>query len=135
MALGAQTVVVDGSRFAVPTGAAYNPYGFGQLVQPQPIQNVNFPPMLPGGGTAASSGGPLGESIGGYGAAGQNSAAAGIANQNPWSFRNSPLIFALLALITGLLMLGVVHWRKTMLAGAGANAHLGPAEAGGEAGV
>jgi len=132
--IGAQTVAIDGSRFSVPTVAAYNPVGFGQVTQPQPIQNVNFPPMLPGGATSGG-GGSIGESIGGYGTAGQNLAAAQMAGNSPFSLRRAPTVWTVLLLIIGLVMLSAVHWRKTTLGGARENAHLGPASEGGEAAV
>lgn len=125
MTLGAQTTVVDGQRFAVPGSAAYNPYGFGQIVQPQPIQNVNFPPMLPGGGSTGG-GGALGEAIGGYGTAGQNAAAAGLANQSPWGLRESPLVWWLIVLAIGGGLMAWVFFRKVNFSGE--SAHIGPAK-------
>lgn len=129
--LGADTVVVAGSRFSVPTKAAYNPYGFGQTVQPQPIQNVNFPPMVSGGG---GSGANFGEDVGGYGTAGQNVAATQIANRQPFDIRNSPLWWAVIAAVIGLTGLILVHWRKTTLEGA-ESVKVGEAHEGAEAGA
>jgi hypothetical protein len=131
MSLGAQTVVVDGQRFAVPTGAAYNPYGFGQLVQPQPIQNVNFPPMVQSGG---GGGGLWGEQVGGYGTAGANVQATQVANRMPFGLRESPVWWAILALVISIAGLTIIHWRKTIIGGT-ESVEAGPAHESAEAGV
>ena len=127
--IGANTVAIDGSRFTVPSNAAYNPYGFGQTVQPQPIQNVNFPPMLPNGGGATGSGGALAEAVGGYGTAGQNAAATAIASTNPWSLKASPTIWFVILLILSLVLIGKIFWRKQTSV-LGESAHAGPASEG-----
>lgn len=131
MALGAQTVVIDGQRFSVPTTAAYNPYGFAQLTQPQQISNVNFPPMLPGGAGAATGF----STVGGYGTAEQNAMTTAAANAKPWDMKLSPTVWAMLFLIGGLVGLSVIHWRKTTLGGGEANLHIGPAEGAAEVNV
>jgi hypothetical protein len=130
MALGPQTAVIDGSRFAVPTSNAYQPVGFGQLVQPQPIQNVNFPPMVTGGGGGAGS--LTTEQVGGYGTAGQNVFSTIAAAANPWNPKHSPLWWAVIGLILAIVLLSAVHWRRTTLAGAGENLHIGEARERGE---
>lgn len=123
--LGADTVVIAGQRFAVPTKAAYNPYGFGQLVQPQPIQNVNYPPMVGSGSSGSVAGGT--EQVGGYGTAGQNITATQQAAQMPFGLRESPLWWAMIAAVIGIAGLTIIHWRKTVIGGSEA-AHVGPAE-------
>jgi hypothetical protein len=133
MSLGAQTVVVDGQRFAVPTTAAYNPYGFAQLTQPQPLSNVNFPPVLPNG--VPGGGGSGFSNVGGYGTAEQNSLVASNANANPWDLKASPTWWTIIFLVFAVFVLSAVHWRKTTLAGADANLHVGPAEGAGEVSV
>ena len=132
MALGPQTRVIDGQRFSGPTQTDYSPVGFGQLVQPQPISNVNFPPMVTGSPSGQSA---MTESIGGYGTAGQNVIATAQAAANPWGFRESPLWWAIIGLVVSIVGLSVIHWRKTTLAGAGENLHVGRAREEGEAEV
>ncbi len=45
------------------------------------------------------------------GSGGTNQAAADVAASNPFSFVDSPLIIAVLALVIGILGLRYVHWR------------------------
>lgn len=124
MALGPQTRVVDGQRFSGPTATDYAPVGFGQLVQPQPISNVNFPPMVTGSPSGSSA---MTESVGGYGTAGQNVIATAQAAAHPFGLRESPLWWAIIGLIVSIVGLSVVHWRKTTLAGGRENLHVGSA--------
>lgn len=117
MGLATGTAVVNGQRITAPTGDAYNPVGFGQLVQMQPVQNINVPPMV-GGGTGGMGGAVTGQDVvGGYGTSSLNSAAVLDANQNPWSLRASPVLWALGGLVLSLVLLKAVHWRKTTLGG------------------
>lgn len=124
MPVGPNTLVVDGQRFAVPTQNAYNPVGYGQLVNLTPISQLNQPPMV-GVGGGNSGGGALGaDVVGGYGTAGNNALATIKANANPWSLRESPVIWAVLLLLIGLFGLTAIHWRKTTLAGIGESGHV-----------
>lgn len=132
MALGAQTAVIDGQRFSVPTTSAFNPYGFAQLTQPQPMANVNFPPVLPNGVPAGGTGF---SSVGGYGTAEQNALATSNANAKPWDIKAAPTWWAIIFLVLAIFLLSTVHWRKTTLAGGSENLHVGPAAEGGEVSV
>ena len=137
MPVGPNTLVVDGQRFGVPTSNAYNPVGYGQLVNMTPISQLNQPPMVGVGGTgsAGSGGGAGADVVGGYGTAGNNALAAIKAHMNPWSLRESPVLWAVILLLVGLFGLAAIHWRKTTLLGIGENAHVGEASEKAEAGA
>lgn len=136
MAINKNTLVVDGQRFSVPNGDAYNPVGYGQLVQMQPIRQLNQPPMVGVGGGSGGAGGVMGtDVVGGYGTAGNNAAATIKANLNPFSMKDSPVWWAVIGLIVSVVGLSAIHWRKTTLAGADANLHVGEAHGGAEAEV
>lgn len=135
MGLTTGTAVVNGQRVTVPTADAYNPVGFGQIVQMQPIQNINVPPMV-GGGTGGTGGAVSGQDVvGGYGTANLNSAATLAANANPFSLRASPVLWAVGGLVVSLVLLRVISWRKVTLAGAGEHAHIGSANESADANV
>ena len=135
MPVGPNTLVVDGQRFAVPTGNAYNPVGYGQLVNLTPVSQLNQPPMVGvGGGNASGTAGGA-DVVGGYGTAGNNALAAIKAHGNPWSLRDSPVLWAVILLLVGLFGLAAIHWRKTTLGGVGENAHVGAASEKAEASV
>jgi hypothetical protein len=134
MAMGPSTAVVDGQRFTFPTGNAYNPTGFGQLVQMQPISNVNVPPMVGGGGGSMGGAVQGTDVVGGYGTANLNSAATMAANQNPWSLRDSPLLWAVIGLVLSLLILTKIHWGKSLISGE-EKANVGPMHESAEAGA
>jgi hypothetical protein len=132
MPVGPNTLVVDGQRFGVPTGAAYNPVGYGQLVQLQPVRNLNQPPMV--GVSQGGTGSALGtDVVGGYGTAGNNAAATQNAMLNPWNLRHSPTVYVVVGLIVALTLLKVIHWRS--LASGSEKGHIGPARESAEAGV
>lgn len=135
MAINANTLVENGQRFSVPNSNAYNPVGYGQLVQMQPVRQLNQPPMVGVGGGGAGAGVMGTDVVGGYGTAGNNAAATIKANLNPWSLRDSPVGWAIIGLIISVVGLSAIHWRKTTLAGADANLHVGGSHAGGEAEV
>lgn len=128
MAINANTLVVDGQRFSVPNNNAYNPVGYGQLVQMQPVRQLNQPPMVGVGGGSAGQGVMGTDVVGGYGTAGNNAAATIKANLNPWSIKDSPVIWAIFGLIISVIGLSAIHWRKTALAGASENLHVGEAK-------
>ena len=135
MPVGPNTLVVDGQRFSVPTQNAYNPVGYGQLVNLTPISQLNQPPMV-GVGSGNSGAGAMGaDVVGGYGTAGNNALAAIKAHGNPWSLRESPVIWAVFLLLLGIAGLTAIHWRKTTLAGVGENAHVEGANEKAEASV
>ena len=114
MPVGPNTLVVDGQRFGVPTGAAYNPVGYGQLVQLQPVRNLNQPPMV--GVSQGGAGSALGtDVVGGYGTAGNNAQVTAAANANPHSLTVSPVWWAVVFLVVGLVLLKGINWRETTL--------------------
>lgn len=121
MSLGADTVVVNGQRFATPTWDSYAPVGYGPSTTGVPQVSPSMPPYLGGSPTNNS----MLEQVGGYGTAGNNALTATIANQNPWSFRHSPVLFALIGLFLALFLLRHVHWRDTILEGAREEGELG----------
>lgn len=129
MSLDQGTAVVNGQRFTTPTWGAYAPVGFGPQTTAVPIITPAIPPMVGGGGGSV---GGLTENIGGYGTAGNNSYATAVAAANPWSPRQSPVIWAIVGLLLSIFLLRHVHWRDTLEAGGGA--HVGPIHVGGEAG-
>lgn len=135
MALGADTVVLNGQRITLPSGAAYAPSAFAQSPISTPIQTVSIPPMVGNGGGANVSGAVTGaDVVGGYGTAGLNSAATLDANANPWSPRSAPTVWVIGGLAVGLLVLSKVHWSKTAV-GVGEHAEAGPVHESGEAGA
>ncbi|MDA8385418.1 MAG: hypothetical protein M0Z88_04055 [Actinomycetota bacterium] len=133
MAVGADTVVVNGQRFTTPTTNAYDPLGFGPQTSAVPTAYVSVPPVMGGGGGVGSGAFP--EGVGGYGTAGNNNLATQVAGANPWGLRESPVIWAIGLLLLSLFLLRAVHWRKTTLAGVDEGAHLGGAHESAEASV
>lgn len=116
MALGFGSYVVDGQRVPLQTQNAYAPQGYGPNVQAVPsTQPASIPPYV--GGSFGAVGGYSGSSvggdseIGGYGTAGQNSTATAVAAHDPFHWRDSPVVPALLALGLGLAGLRIIHWR------------------------
>jgi hypothetical protein len=112
VSLGAQTVVVNGQRFQVPTTAAYNPQGYGPQTTGAPSTVPQAPPAIgAAGGTISSVG------------LSQNAAQAAA---QPHSLKWSPVWWAVIFLVLSLILLKGVHWRETMLVGAEERAEAGP---------
>lgn len=110
---------VDGRRVPLQTKAAYSPQSFGPSLAAVPTAQPNVPPGLSAAPTAGTglygiSQAPTGmtSDVGGYGTADNNGLATAIAADNPWSFRDSPVLPALLFLIVGLVGLRLIHWRR-----------------------
>lgn len=122
--LGSDTIAQGGSRFTTPTWSSFAPVGYGPTTTGVPQVSPTMPPFL---GGQASPTGAIVEGVGGYGTAGNNAVVATIANQNPHHYQVSPVWWAVLLLVAGLLILRGVHWRKTVLEGAEEHAHIGPA--------
>lgn len=122
MALGADTQVVNGQQITTPSHWAYVPTSFGPQTVGVPQVTPSYPPYV--GGTTGGAA-PGAENVGGYGTAGANSTATFFANQNPWSFKGSPVIFAVAGLLISLILLKAIHWRETILEGE-EHANLGP---------
>lgn len=119
MSQGSQTQVVNGQRNIFPTGAQWNPIGYGPSTVGVPQVSPTMPPFLGGGG----SGTGLGiEGVGGYGTAGGNLTATAIAGANPWNPKVSSVWWAVILLVVGLMLLKAVHWRETILE----SGHAGP---------
>ena len=113
MALGADTIVVNGERLSVPTSSSFMPQGYGPQTIGVPNVTPSAPPYLGGPTTTA----PGQEGVGGYGTAGNNSIVANVANQNPWNPKVSPVWWAIIGLIVSLIFLKAIHWRETILEG------------------
>lgn len=127
MSLGSQTQVVDGQRNTFPTSFQYQPASYGPQTTGVPNVSPTMPPFISaansqGGGSAFGL-----EGVGGYGTAGNNSTVTAIAAANPWNPKASPLVWAIVFLIVGLVLLKGIHWRETTLEGFEEEAHLGPA--------
>lgn len=123
MSLGPSTLAENGSRFTVPTWAAYAPTGYGQQTVGVPNVSPTMPPFIGGSGTSAPAGSVSG--VGGYGTAGNNTLTTSIANANAHNWKVSPVWWAIAILIVGLILLKTVHWRDTILEG-GEHAKAGP---------
>jgi hypothetical protein len=125
MSLGSQSVVVNGQRIDAPTHFQYTPYGYGPQTIGVPQVSPSMPPYL-GAGAAGSSAMGAGEDVGGYGTAGNNQQVTAIAAANPYSLKVSPVWWAVIALLVGLMLLKGVHWRDTVLEGASEKGNVGP---------
>lgn len=121
MTLGADSAVVNGQLVTLPSRYAYAPTPFGPQTVGVPQVTPSYPPYIGGAGTSA----PGMENVGGYGTAGANSLATGIAAAHPWSFKLSPVWTAVLGLVVSLLLLKAIHWRETILEGE-ESARVGP---------
>lgn len=122
--LGYGTVIENGTRIPVQTQAAYAPLGYGPIMAQVPSSQPNVPPGLSySGGAAAPMYGKAGPTSAGatsgsyadstsYGTAENNDLATAIAGSDPFSFRDSPVLPAILMLLVGLIGLRVIHWRR-----------------------
>ena len=133
MSLGSDTAVVNGQRFTTPTTAAYLPTAYGPQTTGVPNVSPTMPPFIGGQASATSTLGV--ETVGGYGTAGNNALATTVAGNNAFNPRVSPVIWAVLGLIVGLLALKWIHWRDTTLGGFEESAHAGSARESAEASV
>lgn len=125
MSLGSNTSVVNGQRNIFPTDLQYWPTGYGPQTSGVPQVSPTMPPFL-----GASGGGPGGmggaEGVGGYGTAANNTLTTAIAAANPHSLKVSPVWWAVILLVVGLLLLKAIHWRETTLEGLDEHGHAGP---------
>jgi len=121
--LGSQSIVVNGQRVDTPTSFMYNPTSYGVQTTGVPQVSPTAPPYI-GGGSAVGAGA---EGVGGYGTAGNNQQMTAIAAANPHSLKVSPVWWAVISLIVGLVLLNAIHWRRTTLEGASESAHVGAA--------
>lgn len=126
MSLGADTVVVNGNRFATPTWDSYNPTNYGPQTTGVPQVSPSMPPYL-GGSPVNNS---MLEGVGGYGTAGNNNLMTQVANANPWNLRVSPVVWAIVGLLLSIFLLRHVHWRETILESAREEARFGPVSEG-----
>jgi hypothetical protein len=92
------TDVVAGQRVALRWSDAYNPVGYGPVTNAAPNRVAQVPPMLAavGIGTADS---------------GSNVNAAAAAASSPWDWALSPVPWAIVFIVGGLLLLRFIHWR------------------------
>jgi len=115
VSLGPNTLAENGSRFTVPTWSSYAPTGYGQQTVGVPQVSPTMPPFM-GAATSSTPGGSI-SGVGGYGTADNNTLTTAVANANPYSLSVSPVWWAVLLLVVGLLLLKGVHWRDTILSG------------------
>lgn len=114
MSLGQGTQVIDGQRNLFPTSFAYQPTQYGPQSTGVPQVSPTMPPFIGaanGGGTSMAGM----EQVGGYGTSGNNAQVTAVAAANPHNLKVSPTWWAVGALVIGLTLLNVVHWRKTTL--------------------
>lgn len=114
--LGQGTVVVDGQRTTAPPSAAFVPTSFGLQTSGVPNVSPIVPPYASGttGGSSSSTGAVGVNSVNGYGTADNNALTTSLAAAHPWSPKVSPVVWALVALIGGVLLLGAVSWHETV---------------------
>lgn len=120
--LGANTAVVDGQRTTLPPLVAFSPLSFGPQTTGVPVVSPSVPPIMGAGtygGAANSSGGVGYNSVGGYGTADNNAAAAADAGAHPFSLKSSPVVWAVGALVLGLVLLQAINWHETVDASVG----------------
>jgi hypothetical protein len=120
---GADTYAANGVRFTGPTSDMFHPQSFGQQTTGVPQVSPTMPPYLGAGyggavnaqGAAPTGGGggsvTDGENVDGYGTAGNNATVTQVAADNPLHLKVSPLWWTIGALIVGLILLRLVHWR------------------------
>lgn len=130
MSLGANTQVVDGQRNTFPTMASYAPVGYGPSTTGVPQVSPTMPPFIGAANNGTGAGGAAFglEGVGGYGTSGNNATVAAIAGANPHNLKVSPLWWAVILLIVGLVLLKGISWRDTTLehfteSGAAGGAH------------
>lgn len=102
MFLGPSTSVVDGQRVAIQTSDAWHPAAYGSTMQSVPA-GVPVQPMF-AGAPVSSSGVSLT-------ADDSNAVQAARAGAAPFSWKDSPLPWACVFLLVGLLGLRLIHWR------------------------
>lgn len=129
MAIGSDTIALNGIRTTTPTYASYNPLSFGPQTSGVPNVSPQLPPFLGGSAAGAPGTGTGGENVNGYGTAGGNYLATSIAGSNPHHFAVAPTWWVVIFLLVGLLLLKGVHWRDTTLEGFEAGGRVGPARA------
>lgn len=108
--VGPGSAVTDGQRFAVLTQSAFRPQAFGPTVTAAPAAVATVPPAV-GSGYYGAAGSAGATTIGGYGTADNNTYVASTAAQAPFSFRTSPLPWAVFGLVGSLVALRLIFWR------------------------
>jgi hypothetical protein len=127
MSLGSDSQLVNGQLLSFPTWAAYNPTAYGPQTTGVPQVSPTMPPFIGAANTGAGAGMAAGmEGVGGYGTATNNTLATSVANANPHNLKVSPVWWAVIALVVGLVLLKGVHWRSTTLEGFDERGHAGP---------
>ena len=116
MSLGQGTQVVDGQRNTFPTMASYQPQGYGPQTTGVPQVSPTMPPFIGQANGASSGSAAFGlEGVGGYGTAANNTTVTATAAANPHSLKVSPVWWAVIFLVVGLLLLKGINWRETTL--------------------
>ncbi|HEY2300524.1 MAG TPA: hypothetical protein VGH66_01445 [Acidimicrobiales bacterium] len=122
MALGPDSVVVNGQLVWQPDTDQYFPTAYGAQTVGVPQVSPSYPPYL--GAPMASA--PGASNVGGYGTASNNDKATQIAAAHPWNPRVSPTWWAVIGLVLSLMLLKAVHWRETILESGEERGMLGP---------
>jgi hypothetical protein len=92
--LGVDSDVVNGQLVPMQSAEVRFPMGYIPLAQRVPNITPTIPPMM-----STGAGGP------------SSTDSATLAAANPWSWFHSPLPWAILFLVIGLLGLRFIHWR------------------------
>lgn len=127
MSLGSQTSVINGQRFDQPTSYQWAPTQYGPQSTGVPQVSPTMPPFIGANNGGGSSLGAGMEGVGGYGTAGNNALVTATAANNPFHMKVSPTLWAVIALVGGLVLLKAVHWRN--LADEGVKAEVGAGRA------
>lgn len=94
--LGPDTTVVNSTLIPERSASAYYPIAWGNMRSTGPMP---LPGSIPASYSLGAGGG------------GSNDAAVMQANAAPWSFRSSPVPWAIAFLLIGILGLRYIHWR------------------------
>lgn len=125
MALGPESLVVNGQLLSQPDRDQYFPSAYGAQTVGVPQVSPSYPPFM-SAAMGVSPGSGVSQ-VGGYGTADNNAVAALAANQNPHSLRVSPTWWAVIGLVAALMLLKAVHWRETILESGDEHLGVGPA--------
>lgn len=128
MSFGPDSALVNGQLLSFPTYASYSPVGYGPQTTGVPNVSPTMPPFIGAANSGTGQGAAAGlEGVGGYGTAANNTLTTSIAGANPHNPKVSPVWWAVIALVVGLVLLKGIHWRETTLEGFNESGHAGPA--------
>lgn len=112
--LGQGTAVVDGQRVTLAPSAAFTPASYGPQTTGVPNVTPSIPPYLASNGVGAAGAGAGHANVDGYGTAENNTMVTQIAGDHPFSLKVSPVVWALGALVGGVLLLHFVSFREAV---------------------